>query len=142
YSDTTKGADPANFTASGRAGVYSGRDGHELHSWVGPDPDAGLGPGRGAGDVNHDGHPDVIVGSYSSNAGATNAGRVQIFSGKDGSPIRTITSTAETEQFGFDAVDIGDVNRDGIPDELIAAANGNHVYVIAGTRPRGHSRRR
>jgi FG-GAP repeat/FG-GAP-like repeat len=141
YADTTNGGDPLT-TQSGRAGVYSGKDGHELLSWVGPDSSAGLGPGRGAGDVNHDGHPDLIVGSYSSNAGATNAGRVQIFSGKDGSVIRTITSTTENEQFGFDAVDIGDVNRDGIPDELVAAANGNHVYVVAGARSRGlaHSR--
>ena len=137
YSDRTNGADPANFTASGRAGVYSGRDGHELLSWVGPDPDAGLGPGRGAGDVNHDGHPDVIVGSYSSNAGATNAGRVQIFSGKDGSVLRTITSTTTNEQFGFDATGIGDVNGDGTPDALVAAATGDHVYVIAGERSPG-----
>lgn len=138
YADTTNGGDPMT-TQSGRAGVYSGRDGHELLSWVGPDASAGLGPGRGAGDVNRDGYPDLIVGSYSSNAGAANAGRVQIFSGKDGSPIRTITSTTENEELGFDAVDIGDVNHDGIPDELVSAANGNHVYVIAGTRSRGNS---
>lgn len=46
--------------------------------------------------------------------------------------LRTITSATENEQFGFDAVGIGDVNRDGTPDALVAAANGNHVYVIAG----------
>jgi hypothetical protein len=137
YADTTNGGN--SLTQSGRAGVYSGKDGHELLSWVGEDAATGLGPGRGAGDVNRDGYPDLIVGSFSSNAGATNAGRVQIFSGKDGSVLRTITSTTENEEFGFDAVGIGDVNGDGIPDALVTAAQDNHAYVIAGTRSRGRA---
>src|SRR4051812_13972697 len=137
YGDTTNGVDAAG-NGSGRAGVYSGRDGHELHSWLGDAPGAGLGPGRGAGDVNHDGSPDIIVGSYLSSSGAAQAGKVQIFSGADGSLLRTITSTTENEQFGFDAVGIGDANRDGAPDELVSAANGDHVYVIAGRRSRHH----
>jgi hypothetical protein len=65
---------------------------------------------------------------------------VQIFSGKDGSVLSTITSTTPNEQFGFDAVGIGDVNRDGIPDALVAAASGDHVYVIAGARQDGSDR--
>jgi AraC-like DNA-binding protein len=131
YSDTTNGSDPGAGNAAGRAAVYSGRDGHELLAWLGSDADAGLGPGRGAGDVNHDGHPDLTVGSFSSNAGALNAGRVQIFSGADESVLRTITSTTANEQFGFDAVGLGDTNRDGAPDELVAAATGDHVYGVA-----------
>src|SRR6188508_764955 len=51
YADTTAGSDAAGNPA-GRAGVYSGRDGHELLAWLGDSPEAGLGPGRGAGDVN------------------------------------------------------------------------------------------
>jgi hypothetical protein len=135
YADTTNGS--TSLTQSGQAGVYSGKDGHELLSWLGADGSSGLGPGRGAGDVDRDGRPDLIIGSFSSNAGATNAGRVQIFSGKDGSVLRTITSTTENEELGFDAVGIGDVNRDGIPDALVTAAQDNHVYVIAGTRSHG-----
>jgi hypothetical protein len=137
YNDTTNGVD-AQGNGSGRAGVYSGRDGHELLHWVGDAPGAGLGPGRGAGDVDDDGRPDLIVGSYLSSSGAEQAGKVQIFSGRDGSPIRTITSTTANEQLGFDAVGLGDTNRDGVPDELVSAANGDHVYVIAGRKPRHH----
>jgi hypothetical protein len=133
YADTTNGSDAAGNTA-GRAGVYSGRDGHELLAWLGDSPEAGLGPGRGAGDVNGDGRPDLIVGSYTSNAGAPAAGKVQIFSGADGSLLRTITSTVENDNLGFDAVGLGDTNRDGLPDELLSAANGNHVYIVAGNR--------
>jgi hypothetical protein len=123
--------DSANGTASGRAAVYSGDDGHQLHEWLGNDGD-GMGPGREAGDVNGDGRVDLIVGSYTSSDGAGQAGKTQVFSGADGSLIRTMTSTTENENFGFDAVGIGDTNHDGRIDYLVSAANLDTVYVIAG----------
>jgi FG-GAP repeat protein len=122
--------DSANGTASGRAAVYSGNDGHQLQEWLGGDGD-GLGPGREAGDVNGDGRVDLIVGSYTSSDGASQAGKTQVFSGANGSLIRTLTSTTENENFGFDAVGIGDTNHDGRIDYLVSAANLDTVYVIA-----------
>ena len=127
YADGTNGAN------AGRAAVYSGRDGSELHAWLGSGPDAGLGPGRGAGDVNGDGIPDVIVGSYTSSDGGEQAGKAEVFSGADGSVLRTITSTTPFENFGFDAVGLGDTNGDGLPDLLVSAANRDRLYLIAGT---------
>jgi hypothetical protein len=124
-----------NGPGSGFAAVYSGRDGTPLHSWLGA-PGAGTGPGRGAGDVDGDHRPDIAVGSYTSSDGAPNAGRIDIFSGRTGKPLRTITSTTPNEQLGFDAVGVGDVNRDGRPDLLGSAANGDTVYMIAGERLR------
>jgi FG-GAP repeat/FG-GAP-like repeat len=123
---------------TGRAAVYSGKDGSELLSWTGSAAGDGLGPGREAGDVNSDGRPDLAIGSYSSSAGAPNAGKIEIFSGRDGSLLRRITSLTPNEQLGFDAVGIGDVNRDDRPDLLATAANGETVYVIAGERFRPH----
>ena len=124
-------ADSTNGPRAGRATVFSGRDGSELRAWLGEAGD-GFGPGRGAGDVNDDGRPDVIVGSFSSSAGSPQSGKVQIFSGADGSLLRRITSTTANENFGFDAVGIGDVNGDDVPDALVSAATGDHVYIIAG----------
>ncbi len=124
--------DVSRGPSTGRAAVYSGRDGSELLSWAGAAAGAGLGPGREAGDVNHDGRTDLAVGSYSSSAGAPNAGKIEIYSGRDGSLLRSITSLTPNEQLGFDAVGIGDVNRDGRTDLLATAANGETVYVIAG----------
>jgi hypothetical protein len=126
-----------NGPGSGFAAVYSGRDGTPLHHWPGP-AGAGTGPGRGAGDVDGDHRPDIAVGSYTSSDGAPNAGRIDIFSGRTGKPLRTITSTTPNEQLGFDAVGVGDVNRDRRPDLLASAANGDTVYMIAGER-RGSS---
>jgi hypothetical protein len=129
--------DATHGPSTGRAGVYSGRDGSELLSWVGSAAGEGLGPGREAGDVNHDHRPDLAVGSYNSSEGAASAGKIEVFSGRDGSLLRSITSLTANEQLGFDAVGIGDVDRDGRPDLLATAANGETVYVIAGEGRRG-----
>ena len=131
FDDVAGGLD-ANGAPAGRAAVYSGANGHELWSFTGAAGD-GAGPGREAGDVNHDGVTDIAVGLYTSSAGATFAGGVVLLSGRDGHTLRTITSTTAGEDFGFDAVGIGDVNKDGEPDLLGSAASGAAVYVIAGT---------
>jgi FG-GAP repeat/FG-GAP-like repeat len=129
--------DASHGPSTGRAAVYSGGDGSELLSWVGSAAGEGMGPGREAGDVNHDHRPDLAVGSYNSSEGASAAGKIEIFSGRDGSLLRRITSLTPNEQLGFDAVGLGDVNRDGRPDLLASAANGETVYVVAGEGRRG-----
>jgi len=116
---------------NGFAGVYSGRDGSLVHGWAGGPLD-GTGPGREAGDVNRDGRIDLAVGSYTANDGAPSAGRVDVRSGRTGNVLRTITSTTEGENLGFDVVGVGDVNRDGRLDLLISAAEGDTVYLVAG----------
>ncbi len=128
YGDTTFGP------GTGRAAVFSGVDGSQLLSWTGSTAGEGLGPGREAGDVNGDGRVDLVIGSYNSSDGAPSAGKVQVFSGADGSLLRTITSTTPGEQLGFDAVGVGDQNGDGIRDLLVSAASGETVYLIAGER--------
>jgi hypothetical protein len=127
-----------NGIASGFAGVYSGLDGTLLHSWFGAEPGAGLGPGRGAGDVDRDHRPDLAIGSYQSDDGAPNAGKIELYSGATGAKLRTITSTTAGENLGFDAVGTGDVNRDHRPDLLASAAEGDTVYMIAGTQRKHH----
>ncbi len=117
---------------TGRAYVFSGDDQQVLYRFDGTGVD-GVGPGRGAGDVDNDGHADLIVGFYTSSAGANAAGRVSVFSGADGSELQRFVHTIANAQLGFDAVGIGDVNGDGRFDYLLSAANGNTVYVVAGT---------
>ena len=127
-------ADGSLGPGTGRAAVHSGADGTELRSWTGSAGGEGLGPGREAGDVDGDGLGDLAIGSYTSSDGAPQAGKVEIFSGVDGSLVRRITSTTAFENLGFDTVGVGDLNDDGVPDLLISAASGDRVYVVAGAR--------
>ena len=133
YADTTNGGDLLT-TQSGRAAVYSGRDGREL-SLVqkAPTTASGAGPWRRGREPRW--ARDRSSAHCSSNNKRFNAGRVQIFSGKDGSVLRTITARRR-RAVRVRRGRIGDVNRDGIPDALVAAATGDHVYVIAGARER------
>jgi FG-GAP-like repeat len=126
-------ADYAANAGAGYAAVYSGRDGSVIHTWAGG-PGDGMGPGREAGDVNGDRHTDLAVGSYTASYGATGGGRVSVFSGRSGGVLRTITSTTANENLGFDAVGVGDVNRDHRPDLLLSAASGSTVYLVASER--------
>jgi hypothetical protein len=68
-------------------------------------------------------------------------GKIELHSGATGAKLRTITSTTAGENLGFDAVGVGDVNRDHRPDLLASAAEGDTVYIIAGTRRRHHGPR-
>ena len=122
-------ADYAASGGNGFAGVYAGRDGSLIHGWPGG-PGDGTGPGREAGDVDRDGRIDLAVGSYT--AGPTGAGRVDVRSGRTGRVLRSITSTTAGENLGFDAVGVGDANRDGRIDLLLSAATGSAVYLVAG----------
>ena len=130
------GAEYGADGGAGFAGVYSGRDGTLLRSFTGAAGD-GLGPGRGAGDVDGDHVPDLAICSYTNSDGAPAAGKIELYSGRTGERLRTITSTTEGENLGFDAVGVGDVDRDRRIDLLASAAEGDTVYMIAGTGRRG-----
>ena len=124
-------ADRSLGPGTGRSALYSGADGHELHVFTGAAAGAGLGPGREAGDLDGDGRNELAIGSYGSSAGAPQAGLVELYT-PAGALLRTITSTTEGENLGFDVVGIGDVDGDAIGDLLVSAAEGDTVYVIAG----------
>jgi hypothetical protein len=123
---------------TGRAYIFSGRDGSRLYTFNAQDKGEGFGPGRGAGDVNGDGYGDVIVGAYTNSDGAPYAGKAYLYSGRDGSLMRTMTDQLPNDFAGVDALAVGDVNGDGLVDYLITGVNFfstdlDHSYLIAGT---------
>lgn len=125
YADDTDGQN------AGSATVFSGADGSLIHRFVGA-PGSGMGPGRAAGDLDHDGRTDLVVGSYTDSTAAPGAGQVTVFAGRTGAELLTITSQRENEQLGFDAIGIGDATGDGKIDLLVSAANADRVYLFRG----------
>lgn len=109
--------------ASGRVYLYSGATGKLLFSVAGDDNNDWYGIGRGIQqDWDGDGTPDLALAALSSSAGAMNAGRVDVLSGRDGSRLRSYTSTVAHLCLGFDVHPVGDADGDGTVDLFITGS--------------------
>ena len=134
FSNSAKGP------STGRAYVRSGKDGQPLLTLTGENPGDGFGIGSAnVGDVNRDGHDDVLLGAWQYSAVAASGGKIYLFSGKDGSVLRTITGRIPGETLGFDATGTGDVDGDGVPDLLVTSSWSNvtgfrsgRMFLISG----------
>ena len=80
------------------------------------------------GDINKDGHPDLLVGSFTKEY-------VALISGKDFKPIRRWNTPVRGSRFGA-ALLVGDFDQDKTPDYLVGAPNAQSgkgaVFVISG----------
>jgi hypothetical protein len=113
----------ARGPSTGRVYVHSGKDGHRFFALTGETAGEGFGTSPSpAGDVDGDGHADLIVGAWQYAREAISGGRAYLYSGKDGALMKTFTCRTPGDTFGFDAVTMGDVDGDGTADFLIASA--------------------
>lgn len=125
---------------AGRVYVHSGKDGTRILEVTGRRPGEGFGTSPSeAGDVDGDGHADLIVGAWQNADAAASAGKCYLVSGKDGATLATYTSRQGGDTLGFDATGIGDVDGDGGLDFLLTSAwSGAHgaqtgrLFIVAG----------
>ena len=118
--DLVVSAYPAPFAttaASGQVRVYSGATGTTLFTFSGGTPTDGFGlASAGAGDVDADGHSDVVVGSPGfGSAGGIAQPRVRVFSGLTGG---LLFAAMAVQPLGRAVAGAGDTNGDGLADVI------------------------
>jgi hypothetical protein len=132
-------ANAAKGPSTGRVFVHSGATGRRLLTLTGETAGEGFGTSpSNAGDVDGDGHDDLIVGAWQYAAAALSGGRAYLYSGRDARLLKTYTCRIPGDTFGFDAVTMGDVDKDGTVDFLITSAwsgirgfHSGRVFIIS-----------
>jgi hypothetical protein len=127
---------PAGVTGAQKAYVYSGADGSLLHEISSPTTEAILFGAKvaGVGDTNGDGYDDFLVAAPWW--GPNQEGKIYLYSGLDGTMIRTHECSVTSATFGSAVAGAGDVNRDTYADYMAgapySAATSGEVYVFSG----------
>ncbi|MEZ5102247.1 MAG: VCBS repeat-containing protein [Thermoleophilia bacterium] len=103
---------------------------------------ASFGTLAAAGDVNRDGRGDMLLADFGFDGTMENVGRAWIVFGKAnttpvdvtglGSSGYVIEGGAEGDQIGVFVANAGDVNGDGVPDQLIVHGTGRRASIVFG----------
>jgi len=107
----------------GRVYIYSGVDGSLLRTYIGELNGDQFGFAvKGAGDLDNDGHADILVGAQFNDVNGSNSGKAYIYSG---APAQTLICSMNgidgNDHLGSGVDMIGDVTGDGIPDYCVGA---------------------
>jgi FG-GAP repeat len=112
---------PMGSGAAGSVTVFSGANGKRLFSVSGEATGDEFGSAAAlVGDVDGDGHADLLVGAPKSDAAGSNAGRAYLYSGRDHALLLTHDGAA-WDQLGASVSAAGDLDGDGGADLWIGA---------------------
>lgn len=130
YDDVIIGA-PIYLSGTGLMQVRSGRNGNLLLQRAGDAMFDWLGSAvAGAGDVNGDGHDDVVVGAPNAFPFAVAPGYALVLSGADGAQLHRLSFSTSNDSFGTAVAGPGDTDDDGYDD--IAVAMLGRVLLYSG----------
>jgi hypothetical protein len=131
HADLIVGATAVSYTAQGLPGfvrVYSGLTGEVLLEFVGHPPTENNEPYSpvserfgasvgGAGDVNGDGVPDLLVGvPYAGGSALNSRGELRVYSGRFGTLLYSLKGSTPGGHLGEAVLGPGDLNGDGLAD--------------------------
>ena len=128
-----------NEIGPGHAYVRSGATGALLLTLTGVAARGHFGAAVGsAGDVNGDGHADLLVGAPCANGAGVESGAAYVIDGATGNTLYAVNGRAAGDHFGIGTAPVGgDLNKDGVPDLVVGAADAGAgargvVYAISG----------
>ncbi|MGR9088257.1 MAG: hypothetical protein ACU841_14475, partial [Gammaproteobacteria bacterium] len=139
---------PGRTQASRNAGtviVYSGKTALPLPNLTFNGDAAGDEFGiavAGAGDVNHDSVPDILIGAHKADVvdSATrktvkkNAGRTVVYSGATGARLFDFYGEAAGDGLGISVAMVGDTNSDGFDDVASGAWKADRIDAVTGKK--------
>jgi hypothetical protein len=138
FDDVLIGAPESSAGGTNNAGaayVYSALSGTLIYEWHGVGDNGNFGFSvSGAGDVNGDGTPDVIIGAPNAKPfGLNNAGSAFVYSGADGTRLHRFDGVADDFTLGFSVSGAGDVDGDGSDDLIVGVPHADINGPSSGT---------
>ena len=113
----------AGATGTGKAYVYAGRTGDVIHTFSAPEDAGGFGTkSSGIGDVDGDGHGDLLVGAPGTGQDPEDPGKAYVYSGRDGSMLLELR---------------GQRGGDGYGTSVAGGSQGQRFWLVVGAPSAG-----